>query len=90
MNTLALDRFDRAILTRLQADGRETHESIGAHIGLSASAVLRRVKKLEEAGVIARYVALANAAAPIHSPQSIRLAVARSCGVSTPAAGARR
>ena len=58
MNTLALDRLDRAILTRLQADGRETHESIGAHIGLSASAVLRRVKKLEEAGVIARYVAL--------------------------------
>ena len=56
--TASLDRIDRAILARLQADGRATHESIGAHIGLSASAVLRRTKKLEESGVIERYVAL--------------------------------
>ncbi|QTD45298.1 Lrp/AsnC family transcriptional regulator [Ottowia testudinis] len=53
-----LDRLDRAILARLQVDGREPHEAIGARIGLSASAVLRRIKKLEESGVIARYVAL--------------------------------
>lgn len=52
------DRLDRAILTRLQADGRETHETIGTHVNLSASAVLRRIKKLEDAGVIERYVAL--------------------------------
>lgn len=60
MSLVALDRLDRAILARLQADGRETHEAIGAQIGLSASAVLRRIKKLEEAGVIDRYVALLN------------------------------
>ena len=60
MSLAALDRLDRAILARLQADGRETHEAIGAHIGLSASAVLRRIKKLEEAGVIDHYVALLN------------------------------
>lgn len=53
-----LDRLDRAILARLQADARETHEAIGAHIGLSGSAVLRRIKKLEDAGVITACVAL--------------------------------
>ena len=56
--TTALDRLDRAILARLQTDGRETHEAIGAQVGLSASAVLRRIRRLEEAGVIDRYVAL--------------------------------
>lgn len=61
--TVPLDRLDRAILARLQADGREAHEAIGARIGLSASAVLRRIKKLEEAGVIERYVALLRPAA---------------------------
>jgi Lrp/AsnC family leucine-responsive transcriptional regulator len=57
-NPDAIDRLDRAILRRLQADGRETCEVMGAAIGLSASAVLRRIKKLEEHGVIDRYVAL--------------------------------
>jgi len=54
----AFDRLDRAILLRLQQDGRETCEAIGEHVGLSASAVLRRIKRLEEVGVIDRYVAL--------------------------------
>src|SRR3954465_10847096 len=54
----ALDKLDRAILRRLQDNGRETYDVIGAQVGLSASAVLRRVKRLEEAGVIDRYVAL--------------------------------
>ena len=56
--TAALDRLDRAILARLQTDGRETHEAIGQQVGLWASAVLRRIRRLEEAGVIDRYVAL--------------------------------
>ncbi|MFD1710398.1 Lrp/AsnC family transcriptional regulator [Ottowia sp. GY511] len=54
----ALDRLDRAILRRLQVNGRETCESMGEAIGLSASAVLRRIKKLEDAGIVDRYVAL--------------------------------
>lgn len=54
----AFDKLDRAILRRLQEDGRETYDAIGATVGLSPSAVLRRVKRLEEAGVIDRYVAL--------------------------------
>ncbi len=54
----ALDKLDRAILRSLQNNGRETYEVLGEAIGLSPSAVLRRVKRLEEAGVIDRYVAL--------------------------------
>ena len=42
----------------LQHNGRETYEVIGEQVGLSPSAVLRRVKRLEESGVIDRYVAL--------------------------------
>ncbi len=54
----AFDRLDLAILSALQADGRATCEAIGERIGLSASAVLRRIKKLEDSGTIDRYVAL--------------------------------
>ncbi|GAB1385418.1 Lrp/AsnC family transcriptional regulator [Melaminivora sp.] len=54
----ALDKLDRAILRRLQDNGRETYETIGEQIGLSPSAVLRRAKRLEESGIIDRYVAL--------------------------------
>ena len=54
----ALDKLDKAILRRLQDNGRETYDVIGAQVGLSPSAVLRRVKRLEETGVIDRYVAL--------------------------------
>ena len=53
-----LDKLDRAILRRLQHNGRETYDVVGEQVGLSPSAVLRRVKRLEEAGVIHRYVAL--------------------------------
>ena len=53
-----IDRLDREILRRLQANGRASYEDIAAAVGLSPSAVLRRVRRLEEAGVIERYVAL--------------------------------
>jgi Lrp/AsnC family leucine-responsive transcriptional regulator len=53
-----LDKLDKAILRRLQHNGRETYDVIGEKVGLSASAVLRRVKRLEDARVIDRYVAL--------------------------------
>jgi Lrp/AsnC family leucine-responsive transcriptional regulator len=52
------DKLDKAILRRLQQNGRETYDVIGEKVGLSPSAVLRRVKRLEDAGVIDRYVAL--------------------------------
>ena len=53
-----LDKLDRQILCSLQADGRATYEQLAAQVGLSPSAVLRRVKRLEDSRVIDRYVAL--------------------------------
>ncbi|MEO8390287.1 Lrp/AsnC family transcriptional regulator [Polaromonas sp.] len=53
-----LDKLDRQILRSLQADGRATFDGLAEQVGLSPSAVLRRVKRLEESGVIDRYVAL--------------------------------
>ena len=54
----ALDKLDRLILRSLQVDGRATYDQLAELVGLSPSAVLRRVKRLEEARVIDRYVAL--------------------------------
>lgn len=54
----ALDAIDRRILQLLQAQGRSTYDELAAAAGLSASAALRRVKRLEDAGVITGYVAL--------------------------------
>jgi DNA-binding Lrp family transcriptional regulator len=56
----ALDSIDRAILRELQADGRLSNVELAQRVHLSPSACLRRVKALEEAGVIAQYVALLN------------------------------
>ena len=53
-----LDAIDRRILRALQADGRMTYDMLATAVSLSPSAVLRRVKRLEESGVIAAYVAL--------------------------------
>lgn len=50
--------MDRRILRALQADGRATYDQLAAIVQLSASATLRRVKRLEEAGVIAGYMAV--------------------------------
>lgn len=55
---IALDAVDRRILRALQANGRATYDQLAAEVQLSASATLRRVKRLEEAGAIAGYVAL--------------------------------
>lgn len=53
-----LDALDRAIVVRLRTDGRATFGAIGEHVGLSASAVARRVARLEDAGVIRGYTAV--------------------------------
>ena len=53
-----LDAIDRRILRALQADGRIIYDALAAQVSLSPSATLRRVKRLEESGVIAGYVAL--------------------------------
>ena len=56
--SIDLDGIDRRILQALQADGRATFDQLAGVVGLSPSATLRRVKRLEEAKVIAGYVAL--------------------------------
>jgi DNA-binding Lrp family transcriptional regulator len=55
-----LDSLDRAILGELQRDGRLSNVELAQRVHLSPSACLRRVKALEDAGVIAQYVALLN------------------------------
>jgi Lrp/AsnC family transcriptional regulator, leucine-responsive regulatory protein len=57
---LQLDSIDRAILHQLQHDGRLSNQALALRVHLSASACLRRVKALEDRGVIAQYVALLN------------------------------
>ncbi|HSM21107.1 MAG TPA: Lrp/AsnC family transcriptional regulator [Rubrivivax sp.] len=55
---IELNAVDKRILQALQAQGRITYDELASAVGLSASAALRRVKRLEEAGVITGYVAL--------------------------------
>mgnify|MGYP000055275730 CR=1 FL=1 len=56
-----LDSIDKRIISALQQQGRLSYEELGGQVGLSASAALRRVRRLEEAGVLAGYVALVRA-----------------------------
>jgi len=60
---MALDDIDRAILKRLQGDGRLSNVALSEEVALSESACLRRVKLLEKKGVIDRYVMLVDQAA---------------------------
>ncbi len=55
-----LDAIDRAILGELQRQGRLSNQDLAERVHLSPSACLRRVKRLEDSGVIAGYVALVN------------------------------
>ena len=54
----SLDAIDRKILATLQADGRISLAELAAEVGLSPSPCLRRMRLLEESGIIARYVAV--------------------------------
>ncbi len=53
-----LDSFDRAILRILQRDNKTPQRRIGEAVNLSAAAVQRRIAAMEEAGIIARNVAI--------------------------------
>jgi len=56
-----LDAIDWKILRELQDDGRMTNVELSRRVGISAPPCLRRVKRLEEAGIIKGYRALLNA-----------------------------
>ena len=55
---MELDKLDRRLLAILQKDARRPAELIGADVGLSASAVQRRIVRMREEGVITAEVAL--------------------------------
>jgi Lrp/AsnC family leucine-responsive transcriptional regulator len=59
-SVVQLDSIDVAILQTLQGNGRLSNLELAQQVHLSPSACLRRVKHLEDAGVIAGYVALLN------------------------------
>lgn len=55
MRRIRLDRIDRRILQCLQADGRMTNVDLAKRVGITAPPCLRRVRALEEAGLIRGY-----------------------------------
>lgn len=59
---MELDRYDRRILQELQKDGRISNHDLAERIGLSPSPCLRRVRVLEESGLISGYHARLDAA----------------------------
>ncbi len=58
---MQLDRYDYQILKLLQQDGRMSNQDLADQIGLSPSPCLRRVRALEDAGIIQSYHALVDA-----------------------------
>jgi DNA-binding Lrp family transcriptional regulator len=62
MEPLELDRIDRRMLAVLQEDGRIANSALARRVGLSESATLRRLRRLEETGLIDGYVLLVNQA----------------------------
>jgi Lrp/AsnC family leucine-responsive transcriptional regulator len=65
---IALDRTDWRLLAELQKDGRTSYADLARAVAMSASAVAERVRRLEEAGVIAGYRATVD-------PERVGLAV---------------
>ena len=57
---MSLDRFDRAIVQALQLEGRISNSQLAERVNLSESACLRRVRALEESGLIEGYTARIN------------------------------
>jgi len=57
---MKLDRTDRRILERMQANGRISNLELADAVGLSPTPCSRRVKRLEESGIIERHVTLLN------------------------------
>ncbi len=60
MPEFKLDDIDRRIVQALQADGRISVQELAGKVGLSPSPCARRVRLLEEAGIIEGYVAIVN------------------------------
>jgi DNA-binding Lrp family transcriptional regulator len=68
-----LSKKDRAILSELQRDSRLTMQQLAEKVGMSSSACWRRVRSLEESGVIDRYAVIVNPAKAGFSLSSMTL-----------------
>lgn len=71
---MTLDAIDRRILAELQRDGRITNQALAEKVGLSATPCLRRVKRLEEAGILRGYVAVVDQKA-VDLPVSVFISI---------------
>jgi Lrp/AsnC family leucine-responsive transcriptional regulator len=83
LSSHALDHTSRRILQLLSADGRASYQAIADEIGLSRPAVMERVKRLEEAGLIRGYHARldrSKAGFPITAFVAIRYPVTEHAG----------
>ncbi|MBV8792636.1 MAG: Lrp/AsnC family transcriptional regulator [Pseudolabrys sp.] len=74
VRSAALDETDRKILAILQESGRIPLADLATKVGLSASPCLRRVRLMEKAGVIARYVAVLDQQA-VELPVSVFISI---------------
>ena len=57
---MKLDAIDTKLLNLLQEDSKQTNKELSSKLDMSVTAVYERIKKLEKAGVIDKYVALVN------------------------------
>ena len=70
-----MDEIDRKILSRLQKDASQSVDEVSAAVGLSRNACWRRIRMMEEAGIITRRVALVDATkvgCPLHVIVQVR------------------
>jgi Lrp/AsnC family leucine-responsive transcriptional regulator len=58
LDLMDLDRFDRQLLNLVQQDAAQTADRLAEQVGLSASAIQRRLKRMREQGVILRDIAI--------------------------------
>ena len=52
---MRMDRIDKMIITELQTDARTSYAELGRRVGLTTPAVIERIRKLEDAGIIIGY-----------------------------------
>jgi len=57
---MKLDAIDTTLLNLLQLDSKQTNKELSSKLEMSVTAVYERIKKLEKAGIIDKYVALVN------------------------------
>lgn len=57
---MELDAVDKQLLRLLQTDSKQTNKALAYQLDMSVTAIFERIKKLENAGVIQKYVALVN------------------------------